>query len=87
MEGRTRAVGRARAPAGRKGVGRFGGTVSAAALRAMDEPVLVASTVGVGTKVELAARLGRYDGVGRASSPTLHTPPCWSRSRLPITSS
>jgi len=30
----------------------------------MDEPVLVASTDGVGTKVELAARLGKYRGVG-----------------------
>jgi phosphoribosylaminoimidazole synthetase len=30
----------------------------------MDQPVLVASTDGVGTKVELAARLGRYRGVG-----------------------
>ena len=32
--------------------------------KAMDHPVLVASTDGVGTKVELAARLGRYHGVG-----------------------
>jgi phosphoribosylformylglycinamidine cyclo-ligase len=30
----------------------------------MDHPVLVASTDGVGTKVELAARLGRYHGAG-----------------------
>jgi phosphoribosylaminoimidazole synthetase len=30
----------------------------------MDHPVLVASTDGVGTKVELAARLGRFHGVG-----------------------
>jgi hypothetical protein len=47
-----------------KGVGSFGGVFSGAALKAMDEPVLVASTDGVGTKVELAARLGRYRGVG-----------------------
>ena len=30
----------------------------------MDQPVLVASTDGVGTKVELAARLGMVRGVG-----------------------
>ena len=47
-----------------KGVGSFGGVFSAAALKAMDEPLLVASTDGVGTKVELAARLGKYYGVG-----------------------
>ena len=47
-----------------KGVGSFGGVFSGAALKAMDEPLLVASTDGVGTKVELAARLGRYRGVG-----------------------
>ncbi len=47
-----------------RGVGSFGGAFSAAALKAMDDPVLVASTDGVGTKVELAARLGRYRGVG-----------------------
>jgi phosphoribosylamine--glycine ligase/phosphoribosylaminoimidazole synthetase len=47
-----------------KGVGSFGGVFSAAALKDMDEPLLVASTDGVGTKVELAARLGKYYGVG-----------------------
>ncbi len=47
-----------------KGVGSFGGVFSAAVLKDMDEPLLVASTDGVGTKVELAARLGRYYGVG-----------------------
>jgi phosphoribosylaminoimidazole synthetase len=51
-------------PAVLRGVGSFGGAFSAKALTAMDEPVLVASTDGVGTKVELAARLGRYRGVG-----------------------
>ncbi len=43
-------------------IGSFGGLYSAENLG--DEPVLVASTDGVGTKVELAARLGRYRGIG-----------------------
>lgn len=43
-------------------VGSFGGLFSAAALGA--DPVLVASTDGVGTKVDLAARRGRYRGLG-----------------------
>jgi len=47
-----------------RGVGSFGGVFSAKAIGAMREPVLVASTDGVGTKVELAARLGRPRGVG-----------------------
>ncbi|MGI9053858.1 MAG: phosphoribosylamine--glycine ligase [Ilumatobacteraceae bacterium] len=47
-----------------RGVGSFGGVFSAKAIAAMDDPVLVASTDGVGTKVELAARLGRVGGVG-----------------------
>ncbi len=47
-----------------RGVGSFGGAFSAKALAAMDDPVLVASTDGVGTKVELAARLGAVRGVG-----------------------
>ncbi len=52
-------------PAVLHGLGSFGGAFSAAALRDMRDPVLVASTDGVGTKVELAARLGRYRGVGQ----------------------
>lgn len=47
-----------------RGVGSFGGSFSAKALAGMDDPVLVASTDGVGTKVELAARLGMVRGVG-----------------------
>jgi phosphoribosylamine--glycine ligase/phosphoribosylaminoimidazole synthetase len=46
------------------GVGGFGGVFSAKAITAMDDPVLVASTDGVGTKVELAVRAGRVRGVG-----------------------
>jgi phosphoribosylaminoimidazole synthetase len=51
-------------PAVLHGVGSFGGAFSAKVLTTMDDPVLVASTDGVGTKVELAARLGRYRGIG-----------------------
>ena len=47
-----------------KGLGSFGGVFSADRIVAMNEPVLVASTDGVGTKVELAARLGKVRGVG-----------------------
>jgi phosphoribosylamine--glycine ligase/phosphoribosylaminoimidazole synthetase len=46
------------------GVGSFGGVFAAREIVAMDDPLLVASTDGVGTKVELAARLGRHRGVG-----------------------
>jgi phosphoribosylamine--glycine ligase/phosphoribosylaminoimidazole synthetase len=59
-----RAVERTHGPAVLRGVGSFGGAFSGKAIKMMDEPVLVASTDGVGTKVELAARLGRYRGVG-----------------------
>jgi phosphoribosylamine--glycine ligase/phosphoribosylaminoimidazole synthetase len=59
-----RAVERTHGPAVLRGLGSFGGAFSAKVIKAMDEPVLVASTDGVGTKVELAARLGRYRGVG-----------------------
>ena len=44
------------------GVGVFSGLFD---LTAFDDPVLVASTDGVGTKVLVARRLGRLDGVGR----------------------
>jgi len=37
---------------------------SAAALKAMDAPVLVASTDGVGTKTKLGTQLGRLEGLG-----------------------
>jgi phosphoribosylamine--glycine ligase/phosphoribosylaminoimidazole synthetase len=46
------------------GVGSFGGVISLARTEGMAEPVLVASTDGVGTKVMLAAELGRYDTIG-----------------------
>jgi phosphoribosylaminoimidazole synthetase len=67
----TRAVDRIKVAVGRThgadvlhGVGGFGGVFSAKAITAMDDPVLVASTDGVGTKVELAVRAGRVRGVG-----------------------
>jgi phosphoribosylamine--glycine ligase/phosphoribosylaminoimidazole synthetase len=45
-------------------VGAFGGLFRAAALKEMEDPVLVASTDGVGTKVLMAAQAGRYAGIG-----------------------
>jgi phosphoribosylamine--glycine ligase/phosphoribosylaminoimidazole synthetase len=64
VDGMKAAVERTHTPAVLAGVGSFGGAFSGAAIKALDDPVLVASTDGVGTKVELAARLGRYRGVG-----------------------
>jgi phosphoribosylformylglycinamidine cyclo-ligase len=46
------------------GIGAFGGMFSAARLKDMAEPVLVASTDGVGTKTKVAARMGRWDTIG-----------------------
>ena len=46
------------------GIGSFGGLFDASALKQMDSPVLVASTDGVGTKVKLAALVGRYRSIG-----------------------
>src|SRR5512147_188518 len=46
------------------GIGSFGGLFDVSALKQMNHPVLVASTDGVGTKVKLAASVGRYRGVG-----------------------
>jgi len=46
------------------GIGAFGGLFSAGVLKEMNDPVLVASTDGVGTKVKLAAQAGRYDSIG-----------------------
>jgi phosphoribosylformylglycinamidine cyclo-ligase len=47
------------------GVGAFGGVFDAARLKAMQSPLLVASTDGVGTKVMVAARMNRWDTVGQ----------------------
>ncbi|HCK67429.1 MAG TPA: phosphoribosylformylglycinamidine cyclo-ligase [Anaerolineae bacterium] len=46
------------------GIGSFGGLFDASFLKEMKHPVLVASTDGVGTKVKLAASVGRYRGIG-----------------------
>jgi phosphoribosylformylglycinamidine cyclo-ligase len=46
------------------GIGSFGGLFDVSAFKQMNHPVLVASTDGVGTKVMLAASVGRYRGIG-----------------------
>lgn len=46
------------------GIGSFGGLYAATHLKEMSDPVLVASTDGVGTKVMLAAQTGRLWGIG-----------------------
>lgn len=51
-------------PAVLAGIGSFGGLFDASSLKSMSNPVLVASTDGVGTKVKLAAAAGRYRGIG-----------------------
>ena len=43
-----------------RGVGSFGGVFDLASIKDMNHPVLVASTDGVGTKVELSARANRH---------------------------
>ena len=51
-------------PAVLAGIGSFGGLYDASVLKAMSNPVLVASTDGVGTKVKLASSAGRYRSIG-----------------------
>jgi phosphoribosylamine--glycine ligase/phosphoribosylaminoimidazole synthetase len=52
-------------PAVLAGIGSFGGLFDAGALAGMNQPVLVGSTDGVGTKVRLAALSGCYEGIGQ----------------------
>jgi phosphoribosylformylglycinamidine cyclo-ligase/phosphoribosylamine--glycine ligase/phosphoribosylformylglycinamidine cyclo-ligase len=46
------------------GIGAFGGLFDASVLKSMNDPVMVASTDGVGTKVKLAAQCSRYEAIG-----------------------
>jgi phosphoribosylformylglycinamidine cyclo-ligase len=46
------------------GIGGFAGLFDAARLRGFRRPLLATSTDGVGTKVVIAQRLGRYDTIG-----------------------
>jgi len=52
-------------PAVLSDVGSFGGLFDASELAAMVQPVLVASTDGVGTKTRVAARMNRWGTVGQ----------------------
>ena len=47
------------------GIGGFGGLFSAAALRDMEDPILISGTDGVGTKLVLAQLLDRHETVGQ----------------------
>ena len=47
------------------GIGAFGGLFDVSVLKKYDQPVLVASTDGVGTKVKLAAQAGSYQSIGQ----------------------
>lgn len=47
------------------GVGSFGGLFAISRLKEMEEPMLVASTDGVGTKTMVAAQMGRWDSIGQ----------------------
>ncbi|MBY4797774.1 phosphoribosylformylglycinamidine cyclo-ligase [Collinsella sp. AGMB00827] len=47
------------------GIGGFGGLFSAAALKDMEDPILISGTDGVGTKLVLAQLLDRHDTVGQ----------------------
>jgi phosphoribosylformylglycinamidine cyclo-ligase len=57
-------VARAGRPEAIGGIGGFAGLFDARKLAAYRHPVLATSTDGVGTKVVIASRLGRYDTVG-----------------------
>ena len=46
------------------GIGGFGGLFSAAALKDMEDPILISGTDGVGTKLVVAKMAGRHDTIG-----------------------
>jgi phosphoribosylformylglycinamidine cyclo-ligase/phosphoribosylamine--glycine ligase/phosphoribosylformylglycinamidine cyclo-ligase len=60
----TRAVKSTYGPEVLAGIGAFGGLFDASRLKEMRAPVLVGSIDGVGTKVKMAAKAGRYDTIG-----------------------
>jgi len=47
-----------------KGVGAFAGSMSAASIAGMKDPVILASIDGVGTKTIIAEKSGKWEGVG-----------------------
>lgn len=48
-----------------RGVGSFAGAISASALKGMEDPVLLASIDGVGTKTIIAQLQGKWENVGK----------------------
>ncbi len=59
------AVAKTARPGVLEGLGGFGCLFDGAVFAEMEHPILVSSTDGVGTKLALAQRLGRPEGVGR----------------------
>lgn len=59
-----KAVRRTYGPEVLAGIGAFGGLFDARRLTEMEQPVLVASTDGVGTKTKVAAELGAFSDLG-----------------------
>jgi phosphoribosylformylglycinamidine cyclo-ligase len=55
---------RARRPEVVGNIGGFAGLFDVSALKKFDRPLLATSTDGVGTKTEIARRLGKYDTIG-----------------------
>ena len=46
------------------GIGGFSGAFSLAAIKNMEDPVLLSGTDGVGTKIKLAFELDKHDTIG-----------------------